>query len=120
MTPQSDDATLAVVVARLDDLRSDVQALRTELAAHRADMVSRGEWEQRNRHVDARHQELGREIGSLRTSHATDLAAVRSEHATDVTALRQEIASRRMPWPAVASAIAGVAALAITLIQIIP
>lgn len=120
MTPQSDDATLAVVVARLDDLREQqradtkalsesIEALRRQLADSRGDMVSRDTWETRNAHVDGRFQDQGREIGDLRTTHATDIAE-----------LRQELASRRMPWPSVAAALTGVAALALTVIQLIP
>lgn len=94
----SDPATLAVVVARLDDLRDDMRAMRQELASHRADLVPRGEWEQRNRHVDARFQEQGREIANLRTE------------------VRTEAQSRRQPWTAVAAAIVGIASIALTLI----
>ena len=112
-----DAATLAVVVARLDDVRGDLRAMRSELAASRADMVSRGEWEQRNRHVDSRHQDLGREIGTLRTAHATDVAAVRAEHTADVVTLRSEISARRLPWPSVVAAITAVAALVTSLIR---
>lgn len=120
MTPQSDDATLAVVVARLDDLRDQqrqdtkaltesIEALRRLVAESRGDMVARDTWETRNAHVDSRFHDQGREIADLRTTHAADIAA-----------LRQDLASRRMPWPSVAAAVTGVAALAITLVQIIP
>lgn len=116
MTGQSDDATLAVVVARLDDLRAqqreDTQALvaridtlSRQMAESRGEMVARDTWETRNAHVDSRFQDQGREIGELRTAHATDVAQ-----------LRQEIASRRMPWPSVAAALSGIAALALTII----
>lgn len=64
--PES-EATLAVVVARLDDLRQDVAGLRNELHASQSENVSRGEWGQRNAHVDTRLDALGREIGDLRT-----------------------------------------------------
>lgn len=118
--PPADDATLAVVVARLDDLRAQqradtqalaesIESLRRLMAEMRGDVVSRDTWETRNAHVDSRFQDQGREIGDLRTSHAADVAA-----------LRAEIASRRMPWPSVAAAITGVAALALTIIQLIP
>lgn len=98
MTEPTDRATLAVVVARLDDLRDDMRAMRQELASHRADLVPRGEWEQRNRHVDARFQEQGREVASLRTE------------------LRTEIQSRRQPWTAVAGAVVAIASIALTLV----
>ena len=76
-------ATLAVVVARLDDVREDITMLRAEVAASRQDVVTRGEWQQRNAHVDSRLTGQGREIGDLRT----------------------ELHSRRAPWWAVASAV---------------
>lgn len=75
-----------------------MRALRSELAAHRADLVPRGEWEQRNRHVDARFQEQGREIANLRTE------------------VRTEVQSRRQPWTAVAASVVAIAGLALTLI----
>lgn len=63
-------ATLAVVVARLDDVRGDIQAMRTENSAHRSEMVSRGEWEMRNRAVDTRFESQGREIAELKAARA--------------------------------------------------
>jgi malate synthase len=101
MTGPSEEATLAVVVSRIDDLREDVQHLRTDLADVRTGLVSRGEWEQRNNHVDSRfqaqslqsdtrHQQLGREIGELRT----------------------EIRARQAPWWSVAAVIVAGVALA--------
>lgn len=63
-------ATLAVVVARLDDVREDIRDLRTDLSAHRTEMVSRGEWEMRNRAVDNRFENQGREIAELKAARA--------------------------------------------------
>ncbi|UUE19897.1 hypothetical protein [Microbacterium sp. J1-1] len=63
-------ATLAVVVARLDDVREDIRDLRTDLSAHRIEMVSRGEWEMRNRAVDNRFDSQGREIAELKAARA--------------------------------------------------
>lgn len=63
-------ATLAVVVARLDDVRSDIRDMRTEAVAHRTEMVSRGEWEMRNRAVDNRFENQGREIAELKAARA--------------------------------------------------
>lgn len=63
-------ATLAVVVARLDDVREDIRDLRTDLSTHRTEMVSRGEWEMRNRAVDARFENQGREIAELKAARA--------------------------------------------------
>ncbi len=82
------DATLAVAVARLDDLRIDVRHLRDEVQDSRRDNASRGEWGQRNSAVDARFEGQGREIAQL----------------------RQDINSRRAPWWSTASVLlAGVA-----------
>ncbi|MPT14035.1 MAG: hypothetical protein E2601_03870 [Microbacterium sp.] len=63
-------ATLAVVVARLDDVRSDIRDLRGELTSHRTEMVSRGEWEMRNRAVDSRFEHQGREVAELKAARA--------------------------------------------------
>lgn len=63
-------ATLAVVVARLDDVRGDIRGMRAELASHRTEMVSRGEWEMRNRAVDSRFESQGREIAELKAARA--------------------------------------------------
>lgn len=71
-----DNATLAVVVARLDDLRADMQSMRDEIRKSSENAVSRGEWGQRNQHVDTRLNSLGREVGDL----------------------RKDLDSRRAPW----------------------
>lgn len=89
MPTPDDAATLAVVVSRLDDLREDVQELRSEVRKAREDAVSRGEWGQRNNHVDSRLNGLGREVGDLRA----------------------DLNSKRAPWWSVASI--AVAALAL-------
>ena len=71
MSEQADlGATLAVVVARLDDVRGDIRDMRTEATAHRTEMVSRGEWEMRNRAVDSRFDNQGREIAELKAARA--------------------------------------------------
>lgn len=93
--PRDVDPTLAVVVARLDDLREDMKALRDEVRATGANVVGRGEWTQRNNLVDSRFEGHGREIAHIRT----------------------DLASRRTPWPAVAGAVTGVGSLLIVLIQ---
>lgn len=78
VTPPAEnaDATLAVVVSRIDDMRLDLADMRREFRESTRAAVSRGEWDQRNRHVDARLDGQGREIGQLRT----------------------ELSSRRAPW----------------------
>lgn len=91
------NATLAVVVARLDDLRTDMHAMREEIRKAQQNSVTRGEWALRNEHVDSRFAGHGREIADLRT----------------------DLASRRTPWPAIAGAITGIGSLLIVLMQVI-
>jgi hypothetical protein len=105
---QPDDVTLAVVAARLDDLRNDVRAMRTELATHRAELVPRGEWEQRNHFVDGRFQEIGREVSTLRT-----------ETRSTVAALKAEVDGRRAPWWSVAAVAVAVVSLLVTIAPLI-
>jgi chromosome segregation ATPase len=118
--PVPDDATLAVVVARLDDLRGQqradtkalteaIEGLRSELAASRLTLVSRGEWDQRNAAVADRFQEHGREIGTLRTSLETKATGLKGE----ITALEAKIDARRAPWWAVASVAVGMAGVVV-------
>lgn len=91
----TDNATLAVVVARLDDLRVQVASLSDKLDAHRGEMVPRTEWMQRNATVDERFQDQGKDISDLRA----------------------ELAARRAPWWSVVSAITAVVAVAVVIIQ---
>jgi len=86
----SDEATLAVVVARLDDVRHDLANLGTRLDASARAQVGRGEWEQRNRAVDARFEGQGREIAQLRTT----------------------LAGQRAPWWSVGALVVSAAAFA--------
>lgn len=80
MTPsrplQTDDPTLAVVVSRLDDLRSDVASLRTEVQTAQAGYVIRAEFE-------AWRTGIGREIGDIKAS---------------VARIEQAAEQRRAPW----------------------
>ena len=117
MSPQQpdDEITLAVVAARLSDLREDVKGMRSDLTAYRAELVSRGEWEQRNRAVDARFQEQGREIGQLRTSLDTKIAEVGG----DIKAVETKADSRHAPWWAVASVVVAVVSVVLVLIPLI-
>ena len=64
------------VLARLDDIKDDVTAIRTTLDALPERYVPRAEWRQRNEHVDTQFRTHGREIGDLRS----------------------EMRSRRAPW----------------------
>lgn len=68
--PEDDATQLAVVAARLTDLRADVRALRTEVQAAQTTAVGRGEWMQRNAAVDARFEGQGREISDLKAARA--------------------------------------------------
>lgn len=81
------DATLAVVVSRLEDLRADVSQLRGDIAESRLAAVTRGEWEQRNNLVDTRFHTTGREIGELRTELRSRRAPAWSIAATAIAAL---------------------------------
>ena len=99
------DPTLAVVVARLDDLREDMKALRAEVRSSTANVVGRGEWVQRNNLVDGKFDAHGREIAQLRQDHAGDVAG-----------LRAELASRRAPWWSVVAAIGSIVAVAAVII----
>lgn len=96
-----ESATLAVVVARLDDVKEELRAMREDARKDRENTVGRGEWEQRNNHVTARLEGLGREIGELRTN---------------VASARTEIENRRAPWWSVVAALGSVVAVAAVLI----
>lgn len=88
-SPDETGTTLAVVVARLDDLRGDVAGMRREVREAGAAMVSRGEWGQRNEHVDTRLSALGREVGDL----------------------RRDVEARRAPWWSTAAVLLSTGAL---------
>lgn len=64
--PETDTATLAVILSRLDDIKDDVQNLRSSQESNIDRYVSRGEWSQRNSNVDNRFAGQGREIADLR------------------------------------------------------
>jgi hypothetical protein len=100
---------LAVAAEQLVGLRSDTGRILEELAAMRLTLVPRTEWEQRNRQVDERHQQLGREIGAERTDR---------QRADD--ALRAELNSRRVPWTAVGALILSALAIAVPLVRALP
>lgn len=64
MTPPIDESsTLAVVVARIDDLRADVASMRSEMKERDTTYVSRPEFE-------AWRTGIGREIGDIKASAA--------------------------------------------------
>ena len=96
--PESDAATLAVVVSRIDDLREDIAEMRRAVAEASARAVPRGEWEQRNNLVDSKFAAFGREVGDLRNETHTRHAELRAETANRYAELRAEIQSRRAPW----------------------
>lgn len=90
-----ENATLAVVVARLEDLRKDFSELREELRRSHEDKVSRREWIQRNDNVDQKFMAQGREISEI----------------------KQDIASRKAPWWAFAAVVVAGLALAWSVIR---
>lgn len=97
-----EDITMAELARRIDDVKDEVIYLRNEQASSRSDNVSRKEWEQRNQYVNERFQEIGREIGTMRTLTESRFAALNGSKA---------------PWWAVAPVIASVVAILITLIE---
>jgi len=99
--PIAEDPTLAVVLSKLSDLREDVLELRAEVRASSANVVARGEWQQRNAAVDASFTAQGREIAQLRT---------------DIVQARTLAETRRAPWWSVVAAIGSVVAVAAVLI----
>lgn len=101
LQPGSADPTLAVVVARLDDLRESMTELRAEVRSSTANVVSRGEWVQRNQHVDGKFESQGREIARL---------------CTDIVQARTVAEQRRAPWWSVVAAIGSVVAIAAALV----
>jgi len=117
VTPQQppDEITLAVVAARLDDLREDVKGVRSDLAIHRAELVGRGEWLQRNQAVDDRFQAQGREIGQLRTDLNTKTTVLDGE----IKAVDTKADQRRAPWWAVASLVVATVMAALYIVPLI-
>ena len=93
--PQSDEATIAVLVARMGDVLKAMDRLSDEVKSASRNSVSRGEWTQRNEAVNSRFESHGREIAQIRV----------------------DLASRRTPWTAVAGAVTGAGSLLIVLIQ---
>lgn len=95
MGEQDDAVTLAVVAARLSDLKTQVGEIGTMLTAQRAEFVGRNEWLMRNATVDTRFEGQGREIADLKT----------------------ELRTRRLPWPTVAAVVVAGAALALEVVS---
>jgi hypothetical protein len=112
---QSDEVTLAVLGSQLKDVREDIRGMRSDLAAHRAELVPRGEWEQRNHHVDGRFQEHGREIATLRTSLETKVSALDAK----IIAVETKSDQRRAPWWAVGALVVSAGLLLVTLIPLL-
>lgn len=101
-------STLAVVVARLDDMKKsqeqyesrmmrELQGLRSELRQSHEDKVSRGEWLQRNQTVDAKHESLSRDVSTLREDYARELSHLKTDVAADISELKQENAAKKSP-----------------------
>lgn len=84
------DETLAVVVARLDDLRREVGGLRQELRDRDAKYVPRGEYE------------------VWRTAITEALGEARRGR----DALQKQLDARHVPWTGVAAVVIAAAALA--------
>lgn len=97
MTPTSDDAVTAVVVARLEDLRKDFQQLRDELKERDAHYLPRTEFE-------AWRTGIGREIGDIKATVAA--AAATAEN-------------KRAPWWAIAAVMIAAIGAAVTVIPVL-
>lgn len=108
-----DNATLAVLVAQLKDMKDaqtkfedrvikEMQGVREEIRASHDSKVSRNEWLQRNESVDLRFRSQGEEISELKIG----LAAHKSE-----------ITSKRAPWWNIATVIAAGLTVAVLLID---
>lgn len=111
-----DPSELAVVAARLNDLRNqqreDTGLLRTSIddlrkliESQTQHYVSRGEWGQRNEHVDSRLANL-----------TTDVSEAKADAKAVEAALDAEIKHRRQPWTAVAASVIAIAGFALTVI----
>lgn len=74
MTAETQDPQLAVILSRLVGIDDALKEIRLENREARAAAVPVLVWEQRNKHVDSRLQQLGREIGDIRASMAASRA----------------------------------------------
>lgn len=98
MTPPNiDDATLAVVVSQLGDLRRDFAQLREELKERDAHYLPRAEFE-------AWRTGIGREIGDIKATVASAQAAAES---------------KRAPWWAVAAVLIAAIGALVTVVPIL-
>jgi len=88
-----ENATLAVVVSRLDDLRGDFASLRDELRRTSETSVTRNEWLQRNGYVDGKFDDQGKDISDLRA----------------------ELAGKRAPWWTIVAVVTSCLALGWTI-----
>ncbi|WP_419704996.1 hypothetical protein [Promicromonospora sp. NFX87] len=98
------DPTLAVVVARLDDLRSEVSDMRVEVRTTASAFLPRTEWE-------LWRASANREIAEARADAEQAVAEARHE----ASKVRTEIDGRRIPWTAVVAAVVAIASLALNL-----
>lgn len=108
--PLTVEAALAVLLDRTETQGKQLENMATTMASIHAAYVPRTEWEQRNRTVDERHQNLGREIAAEREERRRADDSGRAE-------LKAEVTSRRHPWPTVLGAIAAAVALAISVLN---
>lgn len=88
------DETLAVVVARLDDLRGDFAQLRDELQKRDERYVTRPEWDMWREAVTAQQSAARRRVEDIRQ------------------AIADEAQARHVPWTGVAAVVLAAAALA--------
>lgn len=94
---EHDEQTLAVVVARLGDLREDFGKLRVELSERDKQYVTRGEFEM------------------WREAHGGQMTEARRRS----DELQKQLDARHVSWTSVVAAVVAVAALALTVVQTI-
>lgn len=93
MSQQSADITLAVVVSKLDDIREDILDLKRHA-------ITRAEYDERNRYIDARLTHKQNDINRLAKRVFDELARIDSE-----------ARSRTAPWWSVAALFVSAGAL---------
>lgn len=106
-----DNITLAVLSAKLDDIKNDVDSLRKDMSDFQKIFLTRNEWMLRNQLVDDRFSGLGREIGELRLNLQEKAAK------NDLIRIRQELDAKHAPWWSVAAiVISGISLIYTTII----
>lgn len=114
--PDNDTVTLAVVVARLDDIKDDIKDARKDIADFKKEAVSRGEWVQRNNHVDERFRNVDDKFAGQRKETDDKFDSKGKE----IASLQAEMSSKRAPWWSVAAILLAAASFVWPIIDRIP